>query len=124
MSDVNIDNVKKYLIHLQDSICDALTQEDGEKSFLEDAWQRKEGGGGRSRVLVEGAVFESAGINFSHVHGAGLPDRRDRQPPRAPHRLPVGRRGAGRSGQHDHPVHDPSPAAPAPGDRSLPWGGA
>jgi len=73
MSDVNIDNVKKYLIHLQDSICDALTQEDGEKSFLEDAWQRKEGGGGRSRVLVEGAVFESAGINFSHVHGAGLP---------------------------------------------------
>jgi len=73
MSDVNIDNVKKYLIHLQDSICDALAQEDGEMSFLEDAWQRKEGGGGRSRVLAEGDVFESAGINFSHVHGAGLP---------------------------------------------------
>ena len=73
MSDVDINNVKQYLIHLQDSICDALAQEDGEKSFLEDAWQRKEGGGGRSRVLAKGAIFESAGINFSHVYGAGLP---------------------------------------------------
>ena len=73
MSDVNIDKVRQYLMHLQDSICDALTQEDGDKSFLEDSWQRMEGGGGRSRVLADGGVFESAGINFSHVHGAGLP---------------------------------------------------
>ena len=73
MSDVNIKQVKHYLMQLQDSICDALSQEDGSKSFTEDSWQRGEGGGGRSRVLAEGRVFESAGINFSHVHGAGLP---------------------------------------------------
>ncbi len=73
MSDVNIDNVKQYLIDLQDAICEALTQEDGGKAFMEDSWQRPEGGGGRSRVLADGTVFESAGINFSHVHGAGLP---------------------------------------------------
>ena len=41
MSDVNINDVKQYLMQLQDSICDALTQEDGEKSFLEDSWERK-----------------------------------------------------------------------------------
>ncbi len=73
MSDVNIEHVKQYLMHLQDSICDALMQEDGSKAFLEDSWQRPEGGGGRSRVLADGTVFESAGINFSHVHGDGLP---------------------------------------------------
>jgi coproporphyrinogen III oxidase len=73
MSDVNIDNVEQYLMHLQDSICEALTQEDEDKTFLEDSWQREEGGGGHSRVLAEGSVFESAGINFSHVHGARLP---------------------------------------------------
>jgi len=73
MSNVDVDSVKQYLMHLQDSICEALEQEDGNGIFQEDAWQRDEGGGGRSRVLVEGAVFESAGINFSHVFGASLP---------------------------------------------------
>ena len=71
MLDVTV--VQDYLHQLQDTICTALTKEDGAKGFVEDAWQRKEGGGGRSRVLADGAVFESAGINFSHVHGAGLP---------------------------------------------------
>lgn len=73
MSNVDVDKVKQYLMHLQDSICEAIEQEDGKGFFLEDAWQREEGGGGRSRVLTDGIVFESAGINFSHVHGSGLP---------------------------------------------------
>jgi len=73
MSSIDVSAVENYLLGLQDRICYALTEEEGGTSFVEDAWQRQEGGGGRSRVLAEGAVFESAGINFSHVHGAGLP---------------------------------------------------
>ena len=73
MSNLDVENVKQYLTHLQDSICEALEQEDETGLFREDAWQREEGGGGRSRVMAGGAIFESAGINFSHVHGAGLP---------------------------------------------------
>src|SRR5690606_39895715 len=45
----------------------------GQARFLEDAWDRAQGGGGRSRVLAEGAVFEKAGVNFSHVYGDQLP---------------------------------------------------
>ena len=73
MSNVDVEKVKQYLIHLQDSICEAIEQEDGKGFFLEDDWQREEGGGGRSRVLTDGVVFESAGINFSHVQGSSLP---------------------------------------------------
>jgi coproporphyrinogen III oxidase len=73
MSNVDVKKVKQYLIHLQDSICEAIEQEDGKGFFLEDDWQREEGGGGRSRVLTDGVVFESAGINFSHVQGSSLP---------------------------------------------------
>jgi len=77
VSDANstpdIDAVKRYLLQLQQNICDALQQEDGEKTFIVDEWQREQGGGGRSCVLADGAVFESAGINFSHVFGDGLP---------------------------------------------------
>jgi coproporphyrinogen III oxidase len=65
--------VNNYLLGLQDRICAALEQEDGKEAFREDAWQRPEGGGGRTRVLAEGAVFEQAGVNFSHVHGKNLP---------------------------------------------------
>lgn len=65
--------VKEYLLALQDRICAALAHEDGKETFKEDNWQREQGGGGRTRVLTEGAVFEQAGINFSHVHGKGLP---------------------------------------------------
>jgi len=65
--------VKTFLLQLQDSICQALSQEDGEKDFTEENWQRDEGGGGRTRVLSDGKVFEQAGVNFSHVHGANLP---------------------------------------------------
>ncbi len=65
--------VKAFLLDLQDRICQGLEQADGQARFQEDLWQRDEGGGGRTRVLVEGAVFEKAGVNFSHVHGATLP---------------------------------------------------
>jgi coproporphyrinogen III oxidase len=58
-----------YFRDLQDRICQALTALDGAGTFREDLWQREGGGGGRTRVLVEGAVFEKAGVNFSEVFG-------------------------------------------------------
>lgn len=65
--------VRAYLLDLQDRICAALEDADGRARFAEDAWERAEGGGGRTRVLEEGAVFEKAGVNFSHVFGRRLP---------------------------------------------------
>lgn len=73
MSEVNSNAVKEYLLRLQDNICTALAEEDGGDGFREDSWQRDAGGGGRSRVMEDGKVFEKAGINFSHVYGPGLP---------------------------------------------------
>ena len=73
MSQVNADAVNTYLLGLQDAICTALEAEDGRNTFREDSWAREGGGGGRSRVMEDGAVFEKAGINFSHVYGEGLP---------------------------------------------------
>ena len=65
--------VKNYLLELQNTICTALEQEDGKAKFLEDSWQRSEGGGGRSRVIENGAVIEKGGVNFSHVFGTQMP---------------------------------------------------
>ncbi len=65
--------VKTYLLALQDRICAALEAEDGGARFRTDEWTRPDGGGGRTRVLGEGAVFEKAGVAFSHVHGTKLP---------------------------------------------------
>ncbi|WP_455234933.1 oxygen-dependent coproporphyrinogen oxidase [Thiogranum longum] len=73
MNAPNVKAVSDYLLDLQDRICGALETLDQEKSFREDKWIREEGGGGRSRVMEEGDVFEKAGINFSHVHGRQLP---------------------------------------------------
>ncbi|MCW8955665.1 MAG: oxygen-dependent coproporphyrinogen oxidase [Gammaproteobacteria bacterium] len=73
MSQPDLEAVKAYLQTLQQTICDALADEDGGKGFTEDSWLREQGGGGRSCVLSQGAVFESAGINFSHVSGNNLP---------------------------------------------------
>ncbi|MBD1388197.1 oxygen-dependent coproporphyrinogen oxidase [Neiella sp. HB171785] len=78
MSSIQVESVKQYLLQLQDTICQQLAAIDGQAEFFEDAWQRDEkteklGGGGRSRVLTEGAVFEQAGVNFSHVTGAQMP---------------------------------------------------
>ncbi len=65
--------VRQYLIALQDQICQQLAEADGGASFEEDSWVREEGGGGRSRVLTNGAVIEKGGVNFSHVMGAEMP---------------------------------------------------
>ncbi|WP_016855176.1 oxygen-dependent coproporphyrinogen oxidase [Halomonas smyrnensis] len=73
MAYAHLDPVKTYLLDLQDRLCEALAAEDGQATFREDAWERAEGGGGRSRVIEDGAVFEKGGVNFSHVHGATLP---------------------------------------------------
>src|SRR5437879_10271527 len=59
---------------LQDRICAALEQLDGKAQFREDAWQRDGGGGGRTRVLADGAVFEKAGVNVSEVYGKLSPE--------------------------------------------------
>ena len=74
MSDtVDIARVRKSFMHLQEQISSKVEELDG-GSFREDVWERGcDDGGGRSRVLVGGAVFEQAGINFSHVKGAQLP---------------------------------------------------
>lgn len=73
MNEQYLQPVLAYLMSLQDSICKRIEQLDGEARFQQDAWQREQGGGGRSRVMKNGAVFEQAGVGFSHVHGAQLP---------------------------------------------------
>ena len=69
----NIDDVKSWLQSLQKRICAELETIDGKESFAEDAWERPAGGGGISRVLSEGKVFEQAGVGFSHVFGKEMP---------------------------------------------------
>jgi len=73
MSAPDIQAVKEFLMGLQDSICSGIEQLDGQQTFFEDDWDRPQGGGGRTRVLTGGAVFEQAGVNFSHVYGTQLP---------------------------------------------------
>jgi len=63
----------KYICELQDTITAALEAADGGASFKEDIWERLEGGGGRTRVLEDGVVFEKGGVNISGVHGT-LPE--------------------------------------------------
>ncbi len=69
----DITKVKNYLLSLQDKICSALELEDSGAVFIEDSWEREEGGGGRTRVLTNGKIFEQAGVNFSQVFGENLP---------------------------------------------------
>ena len=64
---------RTLLMGLQDSICQGLQALDGEGQFQEESWQRPEGGGGRSRVMKEGRIFEQGGVNFSEVEGDQLP---------------------------------------------------
>ena len=73
MSAVNIDKVVDFLKGLQDQICHALESVDGKGKFVEDNWVRQEGGGGRTRVITNGNVFEQGGVNFSLVSGSKLP---------------------------------------------------
>ncbi|UCB56013.1 MAG: oxygen-dependent coproporphyrinogen oxidase [Thiotrichales bacterium] len=70
----DVSAVKQYLLNLQEDICSQLAAEDGTETFIRDEWQREHGGGGGlTRVLSNGAVFEQAGVNFSHVQGKELP---------------------------------------------------
>ena len=80
MSNPDITAVKKYLMSLQDSICDQLAEEDGGAIFEEDNWKREVDpkkptmtGGGRTRLMVDGNVIEQGGVNFSHVFGGKMP---------------------------------------------------
>jgi coproporphyrinogen III oxidase len=69
----DIERIKAYFQSLQDTICQKITELDGKETFLEQTWERTEGGGGRSRVLTQGALFEQAGVNFSHIKGEKMP---------------------------------------------------
>lgn len=73
MSDVDIKAVEEYLRSLQMRICSLLEDLDGKAKFQLDRWDRPGGGGGQSRVLKRGAVFEQAGVGFSHVYGDQMP---------------------------------------------------
>src|SRR5690554_32997 len=74
MAQADLDTVKSYLLDLQDRLCEGLAAVDGGATgFREESWEREEGGGGRSRVIEGGRVFEKGGVNFSHVFGERLP---------------------------------------------------
>jgi coproporphyrinogen III oxidase len=68
------DRAVHYFQSLQDRICEGLARADGQASFREDTWQRPGGGGGRTRVIADGAVFEKGGVNFSEVYGEFSPE--------------------------------------------------
>jgi len=65
--------VSQFMKQLQDKIAQTLEDVDGVGKFQQDSWERPEGGGGRSRVMREGAIFEQAGVGFSEVWGDHLP---------------------------------------------------
>ncbi len=77
------EKAKQFLLGLQDEICESLEVVDGEGVFQEESWERPEGGGGRSRVMQQGRIFEQAGVNFSEVHGEELPPSILKQRPEA-----------------------------------------
>ncbi len=77
------DRARSMVIGLQDEICAGLEALDGEGRFVEESWVRPEGGGGRSRVMREGRVFEQGGVNFSEVQGDQLPPSILKQRPEA-----------------------------------------
>ena len=72
MSEIR-ENFTTYIQNLQNNICSALENVDGKQTFREDPWERDGGGGGRTRVIEKGDVFEKGGVNISTVHGE-LPD--------------------------------------------------
>jgi len=80
-NEVSIVEVEKYLRGLQQKIVAALEDIDGKATFRHDNWERPNGGGGESRVLSKGAVFEQAGVGFSHVFGDSMPPSATRNRP-------------------------------------------
>lgn len=77
MPEIDKQAVKQFLLELQDRICQQLEQADGKAKFVEEIWHREPGerlgGGGRTRVMTDGLVFEQGGVNFSHVTGQQMP---------------------------------------------------
>jgi len=78
---INIDIIKQYLLDLQERICSEFVDIDADLVLKEDQWQRDTGGGGKTKVLHKGKIFEQGGINFSHVHGDNLPPSATAQRP-------------------------------------------
>ncbi len=72
-SESKISAIKAYLLGLQESICHSLEAVDGLAEFQEDIWEHAQGGGGQTRVITGGAVFEKGAVNFSHIFGHQLP---------------------------------------------------
>ncbi|NMH60595.1 oxygen-dependent coproporphyrinogen oxidase [Alteromonas sp. MYP5] len=68
-----IQRVQSYLQSLQNNICSALEDEDGKARFVEDNWQREQGGGGITRVMKDGNIIEQGGVNYSYVFGDAMP---------------------------------------------------
>ena len=77
------EKTKTLLLKLQEQICNELEKLDRKAKFIEESWNREEGGGGRSRVLKSGEIFEQAGVNFSEVYGKELPQSIISQRPEA-----------------------------------------
>jgi coproporphyrinogen III oxidase len=77
------EQVSQWLQSFQDNVCQGLEKADGLAEFKQDSWQREEGGGGRSRVMRDGNVFEQGGVNFSEVWGKNLPPSIVKQRPEA-----------------------------------------
>lgn len=75
--------ISQFMRQIQDEICAGLEKLDGQSAFIEDSWKRPEGGGGRSRVIRDGGVFEQGGVNFSEVWGQQLPPSILQQRPEA-----------------------------------------
>lgn len=71
ISDINA--VKEFFLTLQNKLCQKFEYIDKKAKFLEDNWKHKKKGGGRSRILKYGSIFEQVGINFSHISGEQLP---------------------------------------------------
>jgi len=83
MSQTSIDSeaVRQFLKGFHDTLCAQLETLDGKATFNDDAWQRAEGGGGLTRTLADGALFEKAGVGFSEVSGKTLPPSASAQRP-------------------------------------------
>lgn len=67
------ERISKFMKSIQDEICQGLEDLDQVAKFKEDSWSRPEGGGGRTRVITNGGIFEQGGVNFSEVWGENLP---------------------------------------------------
>jgi len=78
---IDSDAVRTYLQGLQNTLCDTLSSIDGDQDFASDPWKREAGGGGVTRTLANGRVFEKAGVGFSEVSGTELPPSASAQRP-------------------------------------------